>query len=274
MRRAVATAASYIAPCDGGGDLGGPEGPSRLDEGTKLESGWHGRVFPDAGEAVIYFVSGAEPCRLGETDPEEVQRIAASRARRKVRRYCRANRLYRLATLTYSRQTDDYDQVVIDVRAFIKRLRAAAFKGKRFPYVWVIECHKSGKLHVHLALPRYVDKRQLAAVWGKGFVDIRALGEVPRSHEAMRDMAKAAALYLAKYVEKTFADGASSAGRHRYEVGQGFQPVAVEVPPQRAELAARNDCIVVMGGEAPAFEWSSDSLGEAWKAPPIRVIFW
>jgi hypothetical protein len=254
--------------------LGGPS----LDKGTKLVV-WHVKVFPEAGEAVIHF-SGPEVEREDPgpaTDPEECRRKAAARARTKTRRYCKANALFRLATLTYAIEAVDRAQVRADVRAFIKRLRAECFDGELFAYVWVIEKgEKNGRLHLHLGIPKYVAHADLARIWGKGFVFIQKLGQKDRC--SAREMSVRAASYLSKYVGKSVEDtDGREAGEHRYEVGQGFQPAeeATWFPGTSAgEVCARLWSVYRMGGEVPSFVWSSDQLGEAWRAPPVRVLFW
>ncbi|MGH7735462.1 MAG: rolling circle replication-associated protein [Gemmatimonadales bacterium] len=88
---------------------------------------------------------------------------AARRARGKVRRYCAANRLNRLGTLTYGGEGNhDPAELRADVGGFFRRLRGSL--GERFPYLWVPEWHKSGHgLHVHFAVGRYVGVRVIDA---------------------------------------------------------------------------------------------------------------
>lgn len=66
---------------------------------------WTLNLFPEAGEGGGCFQSAAPRVRLvggGAPDVERAQAEAGRRARGKVRRYCVANRLNRLGTLTYA----------------------------------------------------------------------------------------------------------------------------------------------------------------------------
>src|ERR1035438_6460677 len=79
---------------------------TQLEYGTKLvgvsQAYWGASLFPDAGEGVAVFHSADTRPKSGfGGDPEESRRAAVRRARTQVRRYCAANRLNRLATLTY-----------------------------------------------------------------------------------------------------------------------------------------------------------------------------
>ncbi len=48
------------------------------------------------------------------------------------------------------------------------------------PYVWVPEWHKSGHgQHVHFAVGRFVPRRVIEQAWGRGFVHIKLLGDLP-----------------------------------------------------------------------------------------------
>ena len=65
---------------------------------------------------------------------------AARRARAMIRRYCAANRLNRLGTLTYAGEgCHDPEQLRSHVAVFFKGLRRD-LGGRRLPYLWVPEC--------------------------------------------------------------------------------------------------------------------------------------
>lgn len=70
--------------------------------GGGRDSGWWLSLYPEAAEAngSFRYSTPARPGE-GEPDPERAKAEAARRARGKVRRYCAANRLNRLGTLTY-----------------------------------------------------------------------------------------------------------------------------------------------------------------------------
>src|SRR4051812_19363508 len=85
---------------------------SSLEYGTKLgataDARWRFVLYPDAAEGGGSFrssIGGGQPAggrRLAAVDPDQSRDDAARRARGKVRRYCAANRLNRLGTLTYA----------------------------------------------------------------------------------------------------------------------------------------------------------------------------
>lgn len=212
-------------------------------------SGWSLSLYPDAGEAGGAPASSRprewSPSPPGEAaDPERSAVEAARRARGKVRRYCAANRLNRLGTLTY-RSAGCHDQRAHreHLAEFFRALRVQR-GGRRFAYLWVPEWHKSGHgLHAHFAVGQFIPRRQIEAAWPHGFVHIKLLGDLPVGSTDL-DEARKAAGYLAKYVGKDLAVGQDRLpGLHRYEVGQGFQPqrITIEGPTVDIvlELAAR-----------------------------------
>jgi hypothetical protein len=200
---------------------------SLLEYGTKLVGGSHGywgiNLFPDAGEAFASFHSADRRCGSGVGgDPEESRRVAARRARGQVRRYCAANRLNRLATLTYRGEgCHDPRDLRRDVGGFFRRLRQG-IGGTAFPYLWTGEWHQTGHgLHAHFAVGRFVPRTKIEDAWPHGFVHIKLLGDLPYAASSL-DQARRAARYLSKYVGKAFAE--QGHGLHRYEVAQGFAP--------------------------------------------------
>jgi hypothetical protein len=104
--------------------------------GRPEEGRWVLGVYPGAAEAGGCFVSAARP-GLGSgglaEDPETSAKQNSARARRSVRRYCAANRLNRLGTLTY-RGSGCHDPVELrrDVGEFFRDLRGTV-GGRRFP---------------------------------------------------------------------------------------------------------------------------------------------
>ena len=146
-----------------------------------------------------------------------------------MRRYCAANGLNRLGTLTYAGAgCHEPLQLRGDVGEFVKRLRARGSDG-RTPYVWVPQWHPGGHgLHVHFAVGRYVPRRLIEEAWGHGFVHIKLLSGLPVG-SGVRDEARLAARYLARYIGRELDGEQRPAGLHRYEVAQGFQPAAISV---------------------------------------------
>jgi hypothetical protein len=232
---------------------------------------WTLTLYPEAAEAGGSFQPTLRPPRGGGgvPDVERAQEEAARRAKGKLRRYCAANRLNRLATLTYAQSCRDHQQLRQDLAEFFKGLRRE-LGGKPLPYAWAPEWHPGGHgLHVHFAVGRYVRQSLIRDVWARGIVHIKLIGDLPVGSGALEE-ARRAASYLAKYVSKNVADERVPC-LHRYEVAQGFQP-------ERLQLADRSDEAVIeqacerMGG-APSVVWRS-SEREGWRGPPAYWCAW
>ncbi|WP_234946089.1 rolling circle replication-associated protein [Agrococcus sp. Marseille-P2731] len=201
-------------------------------------------------------------------DPERSAAEAGRRARPKLRRYCAANRLDRLGTLTY-RGSGNHDAAVLreNLGEFSCDLRSS-LDGQPLPYAWVPEWHKSGHgLHAHFAVGRYIKRSLIEMAWGRGFIDIRLIGDLPVGAGAVSE-ARIAATYLSKYVAKTFSDaGGRDLGSHRYDVAQRFQPERLRLPGRSAH-AVLEDASGLMGGQ-PFTQWSSLENPEWQGAPAI-----
>ncbi len=232
--------------------------------------GWGFVLYPDAAEGGGSFRSAVSPSPSGRSlDPIDSREDAARRARGKVRRYCAANRLNRLGTLTY-RGEGNHDPTALreDVAGFFRRLRGSV--GERFPYLWVPEWHTSGHgLHVHFAVGRYVRHGAIESAWGHGFVHIKLLGDLPTGSGPLGE-ARLASRYLSKYVGKDLGQG-EAAGLHRYEVAQGFQPrsISLDAPTVDAVLGWAES---VMDGP-PAYLWRSRDQ-DRWEGPPAVWASW
>lgn len=103
---------------------------------------------------------------------------------------------------------------------------------------------------------------------GRGFVHIKSLTDMPVGSTS-RDAARKAAGYLSKYVTKSF--DVDLAGLHRYEVGQGFQPVVQRVEGRSSDDVLTQACALM--GAAPVRRWSSADA-EDWKGPPAVWFGW
>jgi len=189
---------------------------------------------------------------LGEDPAVDAERSAAEanrRARAQIRRYCAANGLNRLGTLTYAGEgCHDPRELRSDVGAFFRALRVG-LGDERFPYLWVGQRHPGGHgLHVHFAVGRFVNRTLIEGAWGRGFVHIKLLGDLPVGSSALEE-ARLAARYISPYVSRTLADDRLP-GLHRYEVAQGFQPKSVECygPTADAAIASASK---LMGGSRP-----------------------
>ncbi len=241
---------------------------------------WGIDLYPDAGEAIASFHSagpksagtvGGDPGTGGaeEGDPGGSLEVGARRARTHVRRYCAANRLNRLATLTY-RGEGCHDRIVLgrDVGVFFRRLRQE-LGPEAFPYLWTAEWHKSGHgLHAHFAVGRYVPRAAIEEAWPHGFVHIKLLGDLPYAASSW-DQARRAAHYLSKYVGKDFSE--HQRGQHRYEVAQGFGPRREGVSGRTSEEVVR--WAVERMGRAADFTQSSLEWRD-YQGPPVVFLSW
>ena len=129
---------------------------------ARPDAGWSFTLVPAAGEGGGSFRSSLrrvpEYVARGEAfDPDRTAAEAARRARSKLRRYCAANVLNRLGTLTYRGKGNHDPALVRDhLGAFFRDLRAS-LGGDPFPYAWVPEWHKTGHgLHAHFAVGRFI----------------------------------------------------------------------------------------------------------------------
>ena len=253
--------------------------PPRIRPKGSLRVGWGLNLYVDAGEAGGRFYAGSDVDRIpgGETDsleeppdPGRSEEEAARRARGMVRRFCTANRLNRLVTLTYSGEgCHDPKALRVDVAEFIRELRRL-LGGEPFPYLWVAEWHKTGHgLHVHLAVGRYVPRRLIEEAWGRGFVHIKLIGDLPVGSGTLEE-ARKAGRYLGKYAGKDFGHG-RVAGLHRYEVAQGFQPRSELVLAPRLQEAVERASERM--GKEPSYRWSSSDV-EGWDGPPAAWFSW
>ena len=173
------------------------------------QTGWRLSLCVDAREAGGCFLSALQPAHVGRivgpaADPKRAADEAARPARAKSRRYCAANRLNRLGTLTY-RGAGCHDPKVLggDVALFFRTLRGS-LGGDPFPYLWTSEWHKSGHgLHLHFAAGRFIKRGLIEQAWQHGFVHIKLLGDLPVGSGTVAE-ARQAARYLSKYVGKDF----------------------------------------------------------------------
>jgi hypothetical protein len=234
--------------------------------------GWRLSLYPDAGEAggsFRYSWSAPRVVGPGGGDPERSRIEAARRARTKMRRYCAANRLNILGTLTYAEACHDPFAVRGHVGEFFRQLRGL-LGNKPFPYAWVPEWHALGHgLHLHFAVARYVHHSVIRQAWGRGFVKMKLISDLPVGSGTVAE-ARIAARYLSKYIGKAF-DEERIPGLHRYEVAQGFQPVPVLVEGRTADQALDAASEVMAG--FPERVWRSDDDPD-WPGPPAVWASW
>jgi hypothetical protein len=250
---------------------------SSLGALARPDAGWRFTLYPDAGEGGGSFQHSvrrvpAYVSRGFAADPERAASEAGRRARARLRRYCAANRLNRLGTLTY-RGSGCHDPQLMrsHLGDFFRQLRDG-LGGEALPYVWVPEWHKSDHgLHAHFAVGRFVKRSLIESAWGRGFVHIKLLGNLPVGSGQLAE-ARVAAGYLSKYVSKSFTDPAARVlGLHRYDVAQGFQPKPVALSGRSSD-AVLAQASALLGG-SPSVEWSSESV-EDWQGPPAIWAQW
>jgi hypothetical protein len=188
-----------------------------------------------------------------------------------MRRYCAANRLNRLGTLTYRGVgVHEWDRASSDVSAFFRSLRER-LGGEGLAYAWVLEWHPSGHgLHVHFAVGRFVARSLIEQAWPHGFVHIKLLGNLPVGSGELGE-ARLAGRYLAKYIGKDTA-GERPVGRHTFDVAQGFKPVVDRIAGTSYEdvyeVASER-----MGAE-PAYVWRSAADPNWGDRPSACFLSW
>lgn len=230
---------------------------------------WAATGYPEAGEGSVYFYAAPleDERNTGErgAGSERAKTEAERRARTTLRRYCVANKLDRLVTLTYRPDTlpDDWSDCWKDIERFRRRL----FKvlGESVALACVIERgSQSDRLHVHCAVGQYIQKSDLEQAWGLGFVDIR---KVKVSGVGKRERGRRAAAYLSKYLGKGSAD--RDFNGKRYSVTRHFQARKV-----RTRVLGPTDgleaLLELLGGFVVS-SWSSIGV-EGWEGPPVYVF--
>jgi hypothetical protein len=232
---------------------------------------WSLTVYPDAAEAGGCLRVPRRRLSSGRgSDPARAAEEATRRARAKIRRYCAANRLNRLGTLTYE-GAGCHEPLAVrsHVGQFFKSLRCE-LGDRPLPYLWVPQWHPGGHgLHVHFAVGRFVRQALIRETWGRGYVHIKLLGDLPVGSGTLEE-ARLAARYLSRYIGKSL-DGDRAPGLHRYEVAQGFQPTAVYCYGPTAEVAIGQASQLF--GRAPSHVWLSSST-EGWNGPPACWVAW
>lgn len=253
----------------------------------RFRAHWALTLYPDAREGAGQFRSagpGPRPSAkpAAASDSERAAEEAARRAGVRIRRYCAANQLNRLGTLTYEGEgCHDQDQVRADVAEFFKRLRRGmevkylplrnGASRERMPYLWVPEWHPGGHgLHLHFAVGRYIPRGVIEDAWGRGFVNIKQLNGLSTGSGPLEE-ARLAARYLAKYAAKMLDDEQRRFGLHRYEVAEGFQPVAVLLRGHSPEDVIEQASAQL--GRKPKYV-SHSADWKDWRGPATFTVEW
>lgn len=234
---------------------------------------WALTLYPEAGEAggcLRVAQRDRVSTRTGPVDLERVAAEAARRARGRIRRYCAANRLNRLGTLTYAGDGCHEPQALRrDVAGFFKQLRVG-LGGKPLAYLWVPEWHPGGHgLHVHFAVGRFIKRGLIENAWGRGHVHIKLLGDLPVGSGTLEE-SRLSGRYLAKYAAKSL-DDRRVFGLHRYEVAQKFQPASIECYGPTVDEAIAGASRYM--GRPPAIVWRSSPL-DGWGRSPACWVAW
>jgi len=249
-------------------------------EDEEQQVGWTLSVYPEAREASGRFVATVDTWERhrGEpgdaADPLRSGMAAGSRARGKIRRYCVANRTNRFWTLTYQGSgCHDPVQLRSDLGELFRGVRDE-LGGKKFPYLWVPEWHKTDHgLHAHFVCNQYIHRSVIERVWqavpGHGFVKGKLIGDLGVGSGTV-DEARKAAGYIGKYMTKDL-DEKRILGLHRYDVAQGFQPRKVTVTGPKLEEAVRR-ASELMGG-FPTYRSTSDEWPD-WTGPSAVFLSW
>lgn len=237
-------------------------------------------VRPDCGEASAVWVNNQEatpsPDGFVALTPDEQVEIdhqnavrALSRAKTNLRRYCTANKLQRMWTLTFADEHWDPVVVIGKVNRFVGVLRDHL--GGAFPYVYVLELHPGGHgYHVHLLLQkRFIDWDRFGYMWGHGVVQYSDGNKSINREVGGRAQARMAASYLVKYASKDWDYGS---GRHRYERSQGFNERTVRRLFQTFQ-EAMYFVVAARGGESPVIHHESYGMPD-WTGPPFLWQAW
>lgn len=185
---------------------------SREGRNPSLETGGQNYCTPDLEPVCPRFPPGEiraahpegdkAPLRCKQWDCPECGPWLRERLMDQIRHAVRNHSgLYRLGTLTLPPEAREWDEerqkaYLMDAwRAFRERLRRA--RGGMPGYLWVVEPHKDGTLHLHFLADAYIPQSWLSDTWedltGAPVVDIRAV-DGQGSH--------AVASYLGKYLAK------------------------------------------------------------------------
>ena len=162
------------------------------------------KIVISGGYAEVYYYSSG--LLQGFKRKERIQEVTTNEEKRK-RRYDSINRakrnlkrivlsnpdLNKFLTLTFKDNVKDLNEAHKEFKKFIMRLR---YKRDSFKYIAVVEFQERGAVHYHILLNlKYIDNKQLANIWGHGFVKINRIDHVDNL-----------GAYISKYLDKKFLD--------------------------------------------------------------------
>ena len=143
-----------------------------------------------------------------DQNPEDQAR-SVQRSKKKMRHKIHSIGCDRLLTLTHREK----DQAIFKTKdwwaeSWEKFLRIASKAGVQFEYVAVLEKHKKGNFHLHVALKGFMPVKRLRRIWcvccggrGMGNVDVKFRQDLPPMRRR-----KGLARYLSKYMAKQIGD--------------------------------------------------------------------
>jgi len=189
----------------------------------------------------------------------ETQRKNAFRAKRKLRLSVKNIGADRLFTLT-RRETEDFWSEDDWKQAWDRFRRGCLKMGIELAYVGVLERHKKGNFHLHMAITGWINIKIARRLWwsicggrGQGNVDVSFKGYMGGSR---LDKSARIARYISKYVTKTFESGASHEfNKKRYWASRHDMP------------AARR---IILGGDCVVAAWSQ--VCEMFGLDTLRVV--
>jgi len=167
-----------------------------------------------------------------ETINADVQRKNAFRAKRKLRLSVKNIGADRLFTLTRRETLETGFWSEQDWKDAWDRFRRGCIKmGIDLAYVGVLERHKKGNFHLHMAITGWINIKHARGLWwaicggrGAGNVDVSYKGYMGASR---LDKSARIARYISKYVTKTFEDGSSHEfNKKRYWASRHDMPEA------------------------------------------------
>lgn len=154
-------------------------------------------------------------------------RVAANRAKTKVRKLCKTTSVTSMLTLTYRENQTDRSLCQKHVKAFVRRCRAF---WPSFAAVAAYEQQKRGAWHVHMAMaqvPTWFLVKNAAGVptrvrsynvirdaWRRSVGDLGGNIDVSRKKRASQKTPAQIAAYLSKYMLKDFEEGEAYVNRY------------------------------------------------------------
>ena len=142
-------------------------------------------------------------------------------------------------TLTYKENQEDIKKGKEDFKNFIKRWNYQRKKQKEeaLKYVYVVEFQKRGAVHFHCIFFNvgYINKKKLAALWGKGFVKVNKIDHVDNVGS-----------YVVKYMEKDLVDDRlKNSDLYGRSKGNLNTPIIIKDPQEIALLEGtlENKCV-------------------------------